>query len=74
MAKYLTKRPFNGHAVNTIVKAQGKDSLPLLIRELEKKNDINGMVYLHLKQLTGEGFENTPEPWLAWWKRQQKDK
>ncbi|MCH7728839.1 MAG: hypothetical protein IH991_20490, partial [Planctomycetes bacterium] len=36
LAKYLTERPFNGYAINTIVKAQGKDSLPLLMSELEK--------------------------------------
>ena len=74
LAKFLTERPFNGYAINTIVKAQGKDSLPLLIRELEKKNHINGMVYLHLKQLTGESFESNPAPWLAWWKQQQKNR
>lgn len=59
----------HGWAVAAIVESGGKRSLPLLMEELKAGHDVGGMVYQHLKRLTGQSFEDKPEPWLAWWDR-----
>ena len=65
---YLRDTKIHGYAVSALARMGGKDSLPLLFGELQSGNDVGGMIYQHLRLLTGEPLEEKPEPWLAWWK------
>lgn len=64
---YLRDTKVHGYAVSALASMGGKDAIPLMMSELESGNDVGGMVYQHLRRLTGEDFEDKPEPWLAWW-------
>ncbi|MFM9962446.1 MAG: M56 family metallopeptidase [Planctomycetaceae bacterium] len=68
---HLRDKKVHGYAVSALASMGGKDSLPLMMSELEAGNDVGGMVYQHLRRLTGEKFEEKSEPWLAWWKKKK---
>lgn len=71
LVPHLRDKKVHGYAVSALASMGGKDALPLLMSELESGNDVGGMVYQHLRRLTGEKFEGKPEPWLARWKQQK---
>ncbi len=71
LVPHLRDKKVQGYAVSALASMGGKDALPLLMSELDVGNDVGGMVYQHLRRLTGETFEGKPEPWLAWWKQQK---
>ena len=63
----LKDKQVYGWAVSAIIDSGGQQALPLLMDELKSGNDVGGMIYQHLKRLTGQAFEDQPERWLAWW-------
>ncbi len=71
LVPHLRDKKVQGYAVSAVANMGGKDALPLLMSELNGGNDVGGMIYQHLRRLTGEKFEGKPEPWLAWWKQQK---
>jgi uncharacterized protein (TIGR03067 family) len=70
----LKDKRVHGWAVSALASMGGKEALPLLMTELKTGNDVGGMIYQHLRLLTGEKFADAPEPWLEWWKEQPADK
>ncbi len=71
LVPHLRDKKVHGYAVSALASMGGKDALPLLMSELKSGNDVGGMIYQHLRKLTGEKFEEKPEPWLAWWAQQK---
>lgn len=66
---HLRDKQVQGYAASALASMGGKDSLPLMMSELEAGNDVGGMIYQYLRQLTSETFEDKPEPWLTWWRQ-----
>lgn len=72
LVPYLRDKEVYGYAVNAMAKAGGVEAVPLLMQELEKGNDVGGMIYQHLNRLTGEDFADKKQPWLDWWQNQNQ--
>ncbi len=70
LVPYLRDERIHGYVVSTIVDAGGQTALPVLMNELQQGNDIGGMIYQHLRRLTGQKF-GTAKEWLEWWAKQQ---
>ena len=70
LVPYLSDKHVHGYAVHAIADAGGEDALPVLMAELAKGNDVGGMMYQHLRRLTGQRFDENREMWVEWWKRQ----
>jgi len=70
LAPLLKEEQVWGYAVAAIADAGRNDALPLLFNELESGNDVGGMIYQHLRRLTGQKIQSKPEPWLEWWRKQ----
>jgi len=70
LAPLLKDEKVWGYAVAAIADAGRNDALPLLFNELESGNDVGGMIYQHLRRLTGQNIQSKPEPWLNWWWKQ----
>jgi HEAT repeat protein len=68
---YLHDKKIHGWAVSALARMGGPDAVPLLIGELQSGNDVDGMIYQHLVQITHENLDAKPEPWIAWWRKQR---
>jgi len=69
LVPHLKDKKVWGYAVSALADMGGQDALPLMFRELESGNDVGGMLYQHLRRITGKSFDETPAVWLSWWNR-----